>query len=144
MSLSLLAGVTVHGGDGALPYACAGLCERDLQFAPTRIDFREIDPPVDEPVAVGADAAQVASQWAGGGAVRHLPRRDLRRAACDAINPARPARLLCLLPTLVQETRQLLAEDQHRPSIVDGRQPLFEPVANGVLVNAEQPRNVLH
>src|SRR2546430_10902215 len=117
MGVSLLAGVTVHGGDGALSYACARLCERDLQVAANRIDLCEIDSPVDKPVAVGADAAQAARQGAGGGAFRHLPGRDLRRAACDAIEPAWPTRLLCLLPTLVQETRQLLAEDQYRPAI---------------------------
>src|SRR6266404_4066357 len=144
MSLSLLAGVTIHGGGRALSYACAGLCERDLQLASNGIDFREIDPPVDEPAAVGADAAQAAGQWAGGGAVRHLLGRYLGRAACDAKNPTRPAGLLGPLPALVQEPRQLPAEDQHRPSIVDGRQPMFEPVANGVLVDVEQPRNVLH
>src|SRR6266404_3513941 len=143
MSLSLLAGVTIHGGGRALSYACAGLCERDLQLASNGIDFREIDPPVDEPAAVGADAAQAAGQWAGGGAVRHLPGRYLGRAACDAKNPTRPAGLLGLLPALVQEPRQLPAEDQNRPTVVDGWQPLLEPVADGVLVHPEQPRDLL-
>src|SRR5262249_54291467 len=115
MGLSLLAGVTVHGGDGALSYACVGLCERDLQFTSNCIDFPEIDAAIDEPVAVRTDATQVACQPAGGHAFRHLPGWDLRRPACNAI--ARSARLLRLLPALAQEARQLLAEDQDRPPI---------------------------
>src|SRR5262245_7871711 len=103
MGLSLLAGVTVHGGGGPLSYACAGLRERDLPIASSRINFREVDSPVDEPAAVGADAAQAPGQGAGGGAVRHLPGRYLGRAACDAKNPTRPAGLLGPLPALVQE-----------------------------------------
>src|SRR5262249_34537520 len=120
MSLSLPAGVTVHGEDGALSYAWPGLSERDFQFTSNRIDFREIDPPIDEPVAVGADAAQVARQGAGRGAFRHVPGRDFRRAARDAINPAWPARLLCLLPALMQEPRQLSAKNQGRSPVIDG------------------------
>src|SRR6516164_624687 len=85
--------------------------------ASNRINFREIAPPVDEPVAVGADAAQVARQGSGGGAFRHLPGWDLRRPACDAIDPPRSARLLRLLPALAQEARQLPTEDQDRPPI---------------------------
>ena len=63
MSLSLLAGDhNSRRGGSALPYACAGLCERDLQFAPNVIDLRDIDPSVDEPVAVWTDAAQVPAR----------------------------------------------------------------------------------
>src|SRR6516165_9282342 len=137
MRLSLLAGVTVHGGGRALSYAWARLCERDLQFASNRIDFREIDAPVDEPVAVGTDAAQVASQGGGGGAFRHLPSWDLRRATCDAIDSARSAPLFCLLPPLVQEPQQLAAENQYRPPVVDCGQSQFEPVADRVRVDVE-------
>src|SRR5262245_11498707 len=130
MSLSLLAGVTVHGEDSALSYACLGLCERDLQFTSNCIDFPEIDAAIDEPVAVRTDATQVACQPAGGHAFRHLPGWDLRRPACDAIDPPRSARLLRLLPPLAQEARQLPTEDQDRPPIIDGRQPLFQPTPN--------------
>jgi len=125
MSLSFLAGVTVHGEDSALSYAWAGPCERDLQFASNCTNFREIDPPVDEPVTVRADAAQVSRLGPSGDAFRHLPGRDLRRTARDAINPTRPARLLGSLPALMQEPQQLATEDQRRPSIIDGRQACF-------------------
>src|SRR5690349_14138357 len=101
MSASLLAGVTVHGEGSVLPYTCAGLRERDFQFAPYRIDLREIDPPVDQAVAIGADAAQAAREWAGGSAFRHFPGRDLRLAAGDAENPPWPASLLRLLPAFM-------------------------------------------
>src|SRR5262245_6405570 len=133
MGLSLLAGVTLHGGGGPLSYARTGLRERDLQIASNGIEFREIDPPVDEPVAVRTDAAQIAGQGAGRGAFRHLPGRGFRRTARDAINPARPTRLLGPLPALLQEPHQLATEDQCRPSIVDGRQALLQPAADGVL-----------
>ena len=73
----------------------------------------------------------------GGDIVRHLSGGDLGRAAGDAVNSAWPTRLLGLLPPLFQEARQLSAEDQRRPPLVDGRQPLLEPVADGVLVQAE-------
>src|SRR5262249_59176594 len=119
--------------------AGAGLWEGVLQRPSTRMVLREIAPPVDEPVAVGADAAQVARVVAGGDAFRHLAGRALGRTAGDAINSARPARLLRIPPALVQEPRQLPAEDQHRPPVVDGGQPSLEPVADGVLVQFEQP-----
>src|SRR6266487_2071900 len=144
MSLSLLPEVTVLGGDSALSYACARLCECDFKFASDCIDFLKIDPAIDEPVAVGADAAQVADQRAGGDAFGHLSGGHLRRAAGDAIKSARPARSLCLLATLVQEPRQLRAEDQGWPPTIDGRQPLFQPTPNSVLMNAEQTRDFLH
>ena len=95
-------------------------------------------------MAVGTDAAQIAGQRAGGDAVRHLPSGDLRRTAGDAINPTRPTGLLGSLPALLQEPQQLATEDQCRPSIVDGRQALLQPAAHRVLMDAEQPRNVLH
>jgi len=95
-------------------------------------------------VAVGADAAQVAGQRAGGDAVRHLPSGDLRRTAGDAINPTRPARLSGSLPAFLQEPQQFAARDQCRPSIVDGRQALLQPAADRVLMDAEPPRDVLH
>src|SRR5215813_13118852 len=118
MSISLMAGVTGHGGDGALSYACAGLCDRDLQFAPNRIDFREIDPPVDEPVAVGADAAQVARVVAGGDAFRHLAGRALGRTAGDAINSARPDDRR---PMLIPRRRSWRNRDSSRPRNRIGR-----------------------
>ena len=44
---------------GALSYALVRLCERDLQVVSNRIDFGEIDAPVDESVAVGTNTAEV-------------------------------------------------------------------------------------
>jgi hypothetical protein len=87
-------------------YAWAGLCERDVQVTSNCIDLREIDPPVDEPLAIGTDATQVPHRRAHWGTIRHTSGGGLRRAACDAIKPARPARLLKLLSTLVKKPRQ--------------------------------------
>src|SRR5262249_13225705 len=144
MSLSLLAGVTVHGEDSALSYAWVGLCERDLQFALNCTNFREIDPPVDEPVTVRADAAQVSRPGPSVDAFRHLPGRDVRRPACDAVNASWSARLLRFLPALAQEARHFQTEDQCWSPIIDGCQPLFQPTPNGVLMDAEQARDFLH
>jgi hypothetical protein len=48
------------------------------------------------------------------------------------------------LSALLKESRQLSAEDQHWPVIVDGRQFLLQPISDGVLMKAEQPRNFLY
>src|SRR5262249_61122646 len=100
MGLSLLAGVTVHGEDSALSYARTRLCERDFQIASNRIDFREIDAPVDEPVAVRTDATQVARQRAGGDAFCRLRGGARRGPVFGAKSPPRAARVFFLFPPL--------------------------------------------
>jgi hypothetical protein len=74
-----------------------------------------------------------------------LPSSWLAPSARNAINSSRAARLLRFLPALYHEPRQVSAKDQHRTSVVDDRQPLFDPVfADRVLVQTEQPRDLLH
>jgi len=51
--------------------------------------------------------------------------------------------LLDSLPALLQEPPQLATEDQNGSSIVDGRQVLLQPAADGVLMDAEQPCDFL-
>ncbi|WP_244155922.1 hypothetical protein [Desulfofustis glycolicus] len=38
----------------------------------------------------------------------------------------------------------MMAEYKHRPLAVDDRQAFFDPSANCVLVDAEQPRHLFH
>src|SRR5207245_953544 len=55
-----------------------------------------------------------------------------------------PARLHRILPAFLQKPRQLFAENQRRPPIVDALQPIPKPTANRILVDPEQPRDFLH
>src|SRR5215472_13699023 len=109
MSLSLLAGVTVHGEDSALSYAWSRLCDRDVQVAAHCAQLQRIDPTVDHPVAVRADAPQRARGVAGLDALGHAPCGHLRRAAWQAKDTARTAGLLSACPALGQEAPEFLA-----------------------------------
>src|SRR5262249_56809779 len=111
MSLSLLAGVTVHGGDGALSYTCSRLCERDVQVAAHRVEVLGIHPAIDHPVAVWTDALERTGGVAGRHAFSHLPGGYLLRAARQAVDTARAASLLPACPPIGHGTGEVLAPE---------------------------------
>src|SRR5262245_57260366 len=114
MILCLPPGVTIQGRSGCLSYACLGLHDRDLQIASNGVDLAEVDAAVDEPLAVGTDAAQVSGGCGHGNAVGHLSGWDFRRAAGDAIDAPWTARLLGALAALAQEPDELRPQHQGR------------------------------
>src|SRR5262249_33807544 len=129
MSLSLLAGVTVHGGDGALSYTCSRLCERDVQVAAHRVEVLGIHPAIDHPVAVWTDALERTGGVAGRHAFSHLPGGYLWRAARQAVDTAGTASLLRACPTIGQEAAKFLATDPSRALVVGRLHTVLLPAA---------------
>jgi hypothetical protein len=81
---------------GRFVYARGSFRERDLQIASNLFDFVEIDAPVDEPVAVGANATQIPNRAVRGDAIRHVTGRNLWRAAGNTKSSTGTARLPAL------------------------------------------------
>src|SRR5262249_58882290 len=92
--------MTIHVGVRCLFYARRRLCDRDIQVAANRVEFPWIDPAIDHPIAVRADALKRAGGVAGLDAVDHFLGGHLGRAARQTVDAPRPAGLLGARPAL--------------------------------------------
>src|SRR5262245_24578246 len=93
--------------------------------------------------AIGAGTAQIAGRRTVKDALRRVTGRVFGRPASEAVDLARPALALQLLPALREERRQVGAMDQHRLAPVYDWQSLGNPTPYGVLMHAEGARDLL-
>jgi hypothetical protein len=104
------------------------LCDRYVEVTAHRIELLRIDPAVDHPITVRADATKGAGGLADRDAIGHIPGWHLGRAARQAEDAAGAARLLCTRSAGNQETSKLNTSKDGRPLAVDRRQALPDPV----------------
>jgi hypothetical protein len=97
----------------------------------------QIHTSIDQPIAVRTDPAEAPCPVTSRDAVRDFASRDFWCAARQTIDAPRPAFLLCLGPSLGEKPNQFEAMYEDWPLIVDGTEPLVQPVSNGILVNAK-------
>jgi hypothetical protein len=93
--------------------------------------------------AVWANRRQVSDLFCDRSVFHHACRRSSGGTASETIEFTRSARALPACPTALKERRKFAAEDQRWALSVAGLKSALNPCADGVLVNAEQPRNFL-
>ena len=144
MGLAQVCEVTVYGGLIDLGYLWCCFRDRDVQFPSDFIEFGQVDPPIDQFPAMGANANQIAESARHALAVGHIFGRSDRNPASDAKDFSRLTGPFVFLASSLEKVHQIATEDQCRPPLVDRRQVLLEPAANGVTVNAQRTGGSLH
>jgi hypothetical protein len=112
--------------------------KRDDQVAPDLIYFRHADPTIHDRMAVLAEGFQHSNIRRIRHVVGHAAGCRFGGTTPDAVQLARSACLLVLGSTSLKIAGEFLAEYQHRPLVIENRQPCFDPLANGVFVNPEE------
>src|SRR3984893_13633313 len=93
--------------------------------------------------AVAAKCAKVAAGRRKRGKIRHVARRRPWRTAGETEALVQLAGLL-LGPAAFKKLYQIIAKDQQRLSVRNGRQPAFQPTAHGTLSDPARPRRFVN
>lgn len=116
----------------------------NVQLTANLLQLGRINAPIDDGIAVRADANQVTHRLGQALIVRHVAGGRSGCPASDAVDFSGFTSALVLCPSCLKKCREVTTKNQHWPPVIDGWQSLFYPFAHGVFMNSIQDRNFFH